>query len=250
MKRVLSVSLLLNGFLAALLWLKAAPAHAGSSPPAGNGDVNADGAIDISDAIYLLSALFTGGPAPKAIECPAAVVTWLPATGQVGCYDELGDLSCNSPDAPGQDGFYEAGCPTASRFVDNGDGTVTDTCTALMWQKDTADLNTDGKINDSDHATTWKSALKYCENLTFAGHDDWRLPNVRELASLLDYGQTIPAIPSPFGALDQWYWTSTTESHLTGLPLLVHFRDGLVSIWNGNDGRGTAGFIRAVRNAP
>ena len=78
-----------------------------------------------------------------AIEC---IGSSLPATGQTTCYDTEGNvINCGSAEWPGQDGFYQAGCPSAGRFVDNGDGTVTDSCTGLVWQKDTADVNGDGR---------------------------------------------------------------------------------------------------------
>ena len=107
----------------------------------------------------------------------------LPATGQNLCYDDADGListACEEPpcpygtfdcdDAPatcpGQDGFYAAGCPMDCRFVDNADGTVTDTCTGLMWQQSTAD--TDGnQIVDNDDRVFWCEALAYCEDLDF-----------------------------------------------------------------------------------
>ncbi len=60
-------------------------------------------------------------------------------------------------------------------FVDNGDGTVSDLSTGLMWmkQKPTASLK-------------WEDAIKYCEDLSYAGYDDWRLPNIKQLASILN----------------------------------------------------------------
>jgi hypothetical protein len=61
-------------------------------------------------------------------------------------------------------------------FVDNGDGTVTDRATGLMWQK-----------ADSGSGMDWQNALAYAENLGLAGYDDWRLPNVKELNSIVDY---------------------------------------------------------------
>jgi hypothetical protein len=116
--------------------LRELTAHAvgrGGGNPIGNGDVNGDGTIDISDAIYLLESLFLGGEAPVPIECPPPVVKGLPATGQTKCYDSAGnEIDCTSADFPGQDGFYQAGCPSEGRFVDNDDGTVTDKCTGLM----------------------------------------------------------------------------------------------------------------------
>src|SRR5262245_28533581 len=179
MRRVLLASLFLNCMFAVAFFSKVGPAHAGGQ--IGNGDVNGDGLIDISDAVYLLSSLFTGGPAPVAIECPPVGGKGLPATGHSACWGVVGDqiwveVACDNPDFPGQDGFYQAGCRNVGRFWDNSDGTVTDTCTGLMWQKETADINRDGMIGDSD-GVDWQRALQYCEGLVLAGHDDWRLPN-------------------------------------------------------------------------
>ncbi|MCX5896253.1 MAG: DUF1566 domain-containing protein, partial [Proteobacteria bacterium] len=68
-------------------------------------------------------------------------------------------------------------------FVDNNDGTVTDTDTGLMWQKGTA-----------PGTYVWQQALSYCQKLTLAGHNDWRLPNRNELQSLVDYSRFDPSI--------------------------------------------------------
>ncbi len=62
-------------------------------------------------------------------------------------------------------------------FTNNGNGTVTDTGTGLMWQQATG---------SNGAAITWKATLAYCENMSLAGYTDWRLPNIRELASLND----------------------------------------------------------------
>ena len=178
--------------------------------PSGNGDVNGDGRIDVADAIYLLGYLFANGPKPDAIACdsccmPVSPSEGFPATGQTKCYgydahlNEWVEVPCDSADCPGQDGFYQAGCPSAGRFTDNGDGTVTDKCTGLMWQKETAP----GEY-------TWQDALKYCENLSLAGHDDWRLPNVRELQSIVDYGRRNPSIDPVFGAVPLSYWSASS----------------------------------------
>jgi len=101
-----------------------------------------------------------------------------------------------------------------NNFVDNGDGTISDWATGLMWQ-----------ASDSGAALDWASALDYCENLSYAGHDDWRLPNAKELQSIVDYSrapeasdpaQRGPAIDPIFEVSESqaWYWTSTT--HLDG----------------------------------
>jgi hypothetical protein len=99
-------------------------------------------------------------------------------------------------------------------FVDNGDGTITDRATGLMWAK-----------ADSGKTLNWEQALAYAEEFELAGHDDWRLPNAKELQSLVDYTRA-PDAPDPARrgpALDpifsvteteSWFWTGTT--HLDG----------------------------------
>lgn len=110
-------------------------------------------------------------------------------------------------------------------FVDLGDGTVEDRATGLTWtQRDSAALSTDG-----DGALDWPAALDFCEALELAGHTDWRLPNAKELHSLLDYSRApdtsgsaaldpvfeASSIVNETGAEDfAFYWTSTT--HLDG----------------------------------
>lgn len=81
-------------------------------------------------------------------------------------------------------------------FVDNGDGTVSDHATGLMWQK--AD---DGVARD------WEEALAYAENLELGTHSDWRLPNAKELQSIVDYTRSPQTTNSP--AIDPIF--DTTE---------------------------------------
>lgn len=105
-----------------------------------------------------------------------------------------------------------------NQLVDNGDGTITDYATGLMWQK--AD---NGKLYN------WKDALAYADTLKLAGYTDWYLPNAKELESIVDYDRSpsysnSPAISPLFectlhnlydGVKDYaYYWTSTT--HLDG----------------------------------
>ena len=82
----------------------------------------------------------------------------------------------------------------------NGDGTVTDTSTGLMWQQQTAG------------AMTWEAAISYCEGLSLGGYDDWRLPNRNELQSLVDYTRYNPAIDTAAfpDTMSSDYWSSTT----------------------------------------
>ena len=86
-----------------------------------------------------------------------------------------------------------------NKFVDNGDSTVSDLATGLMWQK-----------TDDGKARNWQEALDYAENMTLAGYSDWRLPNQKELHSIVDY-EYIPAISRIFHIKDPkgWFWSST-----------------------------------------
>ncbi len=223
----------------------------GAGTSAGNGDVNGDEAINLTDAVYLLEWLFRGGPAPDPIECPPPGGGVLPATGQSKCYGFVegrgwSEVPCDSAACAGQDGADETGCPTEGRFTDNGDGTVTDTCTGLQWQKDTADTNGDGHVvDDGIDSLAWCDALAYCENLSFAGHDDWRLPNVRELQSIVDYGRESPSISPVFSSLSSMYWSSTSRVLIPPLAFHVTFDVGALL----NSGKGEEGHVRAVRHA-
>jgi len=91
---------------------------------------------------------------------------------------------------------------TAAPFTDHGDQTVTDLGTSLMWQQST-----------SASSMNWATALTTCEELTLAGHSDWRLPNVKELRTIADSTKAAVAIDSVYfpGAQTQ-YWSSTVYS--------------------------------------
>lgn len=126
----------------------------------------------------------------------------------------------------GDDGTYQKGvAPTGARFTDNGDGTVTDNLTGLMWTKN---ANIWGSI-------IWNTAVDNCEGYSLAGHSDWRLPNLRELQSLIDYKNFTPALPTghPFtGVVSSGYWSSTTYADSTAYAWFVNLVNGFV--FNGN----------------
>ncbi|MBT0961166.1 Lcl C-terminal domain-containing protein [Denitromonas iodatirespirans] len=116
-------------------------------------------------------------------------------------------------------------------FAANGDGTVSDRAFGLMWQQ--AD---DGQPRD------WRAALAYCETLRLAGHEDWRLPNAKELQSLVDYGRPAPAIDtSVFRIADPrgWFWTSTTHGEQPSEAVYVCF--GKCTSVDGVDVHGAGG---------
>jgi quinol monooxygenase YgiN len=141
-------------------------------------------------------------------------------TGQKKCYDSFGKEI--NPRGTGQDGEIRAGAPWPDpRFTDNGDGTVTDNLTGLVWLKNGTPF---GK-------RAWGQALKDCNSLAGGKYGltdgskpgDWRLPNVNELRSLEDYGEARPALPKghPFTNIRQSLcWSSTT---VTSSPNLARF---------------------------
>lgn len=89
-------------------------------------------------------------------------------------------------------------------FLDNNNGTVTDKATGLMWQK-----------TDDGNTYNWVEALQMAKNSKIAGYEDWRLPNTKELQSIVDYDkETFPAIDENFFECtneDSWFWSSTTQ---------------------------------------
>ena len=171
----------------------------------------------------------------------------LPDAGQELCTDETGALvpCVNTSICPGQDGFYATGCQLTGRFdVDNGgdddvgntpvDDVVKDNCTGLMWTRAMSDFSGDGFIDlwsFDDDETDWETALDYCENLTYAGFDDWRMPNVREILTLVNF-DVDPAGLAPFSGY--WWigghWTSTSRVDVVG-------PNSRVFIFSGREGK-------------
>lgn len=120
-------------------------------------------------------------------------------------------------------------------YSKNGE-VVTDDQSGLMWQdnSDTASK----KMN-------WSSAIGYCEDLELGGHTDWRLPNLRELKSVVDRSRYMPAINPVFMyKVSDWYWSSTTYANGTNGAWLVHFGSGDDS-YNGN--KDDSYYVRCVR---
>lgn len=135
------------------------------------------------------------------------------ADSAFGVNHVTGHIKAYPSDAGGQFGNYvrcvKGDTYGANSFVDNGDGTVTDESTGLMWMQ-----------NDTGVAVKWEDALLAAENATDDGYSDWRLPNVKELQSIVDYSGNFPAIDTLFnctgitneaGEADYgYYWTSTS----------------------------------------
>lgn len=178
-------------------------------------------------------------------------------TGQFLCYNAFGpQIPC---DTTGQDGAVQAGVEwPIPRFIDNGNGTITDRMTKLTWLKNANCLGTasrpfdenDGSANDG--AVFWQTALVFANTLASgdcgltdaSAEGDWRLPNVRELQSLADYGYFVPARSNingdgqagdpddPFENFENAYWSSTTNAVSPALAWSVYFSTGSVGLGN------------------
>lgn len=127
----------------------------------------------------------------------------------------------------GSDGDLQKG--TARSYTDNLNGTITDNSTGLVWEKlgslDGAKNFAD--LHDADNFYTWAGAFAKIAALNtanFAGHSDWRLPNVNELQTLADYGRVFPAIDPVFNngvdsfTQSDFYWSSTTYQSSSSRP--------------------------------
>ncbi len=114
-----------------------------------------------------------------------------------------------------------------NKFVDNKDGTINDLATGLQWMQ--VDSGTFNVGDDGDGNLNWEQALEWAENLEYAGYSDWRLPDAKELQSIVDYTRSpyttdsaaIDPIFATTSIIDEggkenypFYWTSTT--HLDG----------------------------------
>ena len=167
-------------------------------------------------------------------------VMCLPKTGQTTCYKDNGsEIDC---EGTGQDGELQKGVDWPDpRFIDHGDNTTTDNLTGLMWAKNanllgTVDADNDTEFPDYPGVVTWQHALDYIKRLNrlnYLGYNDWRLPNVNELESLVHAGAYSPALPigCPFSnVLSYGYWSSTTSyASGPGVAWIVHMGFGHVS---------------------
>jgi Protein of unknown function (DUF1566) len=156
-------------------------------------------------------------------------------TGQVTCHDAAGnEIPCHGS---GQDGEFRKGFPwPVPRFESDG-GTVTDRLTGLVWATD---------ANLAEFPVTWREARDYFNGMNRGkafGFMDWRLPNRRELRSLMSHQTRKPALPEghPFrNVFSGWYWTSTSAAinpayawyiHMEGARMFYGNKEQFFLLW-------------------
>ncbi|MEE4242907.1 MAG: DUF1566 domain-containing protein [Desulfopila sp.] len=143
-------------------------------------------------------------------------------TGLKRCYDSNGE---EQPCAgTGQDGEYQSGYPWPDpRFDQIDENLIRDLATGLVWVRD---------ANLFSFPMTWQEGLEEVARLNTKEHfgrNDWRLPNRREMRSLINHGARKPALPddNPFeNVFLGWYWTSTSAARAPGYAWYVHMEGG------------------------
>lgn len=199
------------------------------------------------------NAAARGADSGAASVAPAPGKRGLPTTGSGGSCPAVAAPTVKSGQTtsygPGTDGDLRVGVDPS--FRDNGDGTITDERTGLVWEK----KSNDGSIHDLDNAYAWGQAVTpysmngpilseflatLNEEPCFAGHCDWRIPNLRELQTLASYERLNPATWNEFnrdckegctvlqcsctpGSIT---WTSTTHRLSPRDAWSIHFANG------------------------
>ena len=200
-----------------------------------------------------------------AVAQDAAYTYTVVDTGQDVAYDD--NRAITSPAVGeaffGQDAHYTTNAPS---YEDNGDGTVTDLNTGLMWQK----------MPDFDNELAWADAVGYAEGLTLGGYDDWRVPTIKELYSLIQFiggsgptaAESTPYIDTDYfdfeypdedsgeRVIDVQYWSSTKYVGETmngnATAFSVNFADGRIKGYptlKGPGGKPKKCSVRCVRGA-
>ncbi len=206
-----------------------------------------------------------------------AFTNW-PDTGQTKCYNDSVEIPCPAEGAAfhGQDAQYLGPARSYSKLDSTGNtlpdtatsyAMVKDNVTGLVWEQKTSK---DGTANysdphDADNTYTWCDTnpdtnggnqgtcgtndtmdfLVALNGANFGGHNDWRLPTINELATLVDLGRSNPAIDPVFAATTQWdyVWSSTTYAKWTVIAWVFHF---YIS-HNSNNYKSSSYYVRAVR---
>ncbi len=227
--------------------------------------MNHDALLNRTIIGLLIGGSFISATCHDLVMAEQARIYPLVDTGQSRCYDTRGEpMACAPEGRPlaGQDAAVETAPPS---YRDNGDGTVTDLVTGLAWQQSPGEK------------LSWDEAIAGADAFELGGHDDWRLPSIKELYSLMDFdGETgrSAADARPFldtayfdfdygdprageRHIDAQYWSSTAYTGTTmnwhHTVFGVNFADGRIKGYGTFDPRRRADkrmFVRYVRGNP
>ena len=178
----------------------------------GSGVVDGDTSL-VAANIRMGSAIFgvTGAYVSAAV----------PMTGQIESY------------YPGDDGWWSSNRvgvswpnPRFTIITNDADEVVVDQLTGLMW------IRAPHLLEGNANVMNWTNAMDFCNNLSYAGYTDWRLPNVREILSLWDYGLSVsPPLPAghPFIISTEAHWTSSSYQQMPTYRWYAVFYEGLIA---------------------
>jgi uncharacterized protein DUF1566 len=206
--------------------------------------------------IRIILPVFTLLTSLLTLQTAQAATINLPASGQTKCYQAVmpyAEIPCAGT---GQDGAYSI---NPMSFADNGNGTITDNNTGLVWQKCSMGQNNDASCSGTVTTYNWyqasgaydagynSSTQNVCGSLALAG-GGWRLPGKKELTDIVDY-----SIPYPGPTIQQswfpntvasYYWSSPTYAGDPNYAWYVGFYDGYVDVSNYKD---YSYYVRCVR---
>jgi len=124
---------------------------------------------------------------------------------------------------------------------------ATDLAANPTYWRETIWTSSASSLTSTPATFRWTSSITVCEALDYAGHTDWRLPNVTELQSIANYGAVSPASWSTYfpNTVSSYYWSGTTSASSTSSAWTVYFSYGSVSSY----GKTTAYYVRPVRSS-
>ena len=187
-------------------------------------------------AVFLTKSTFAGEYAFTVVD-----------TGQTACYDNSSEITCPKEGEAfyGQDAQYDS---AQFSLQDNEDGTISDINTGLMWQQ-----------TPSSSSFNWQEAVDHCDTLVLAGHDDWRIPSLKELFSISNFSQGWPYLDTAYfdiagGSVskDEQYWTSNyyvgvTSEGGSAAAFGVNHGTGHIKAYPAGVSGPMGNYVRAVR---
>ena len=190
----------------------------------------------ISLLVFNVSFLNSGSVHCFGNDCSSGSSYAMPDTGQSTSYtDTFGEDNDYQPEA------------TQMSYTINADNTVTDNITGLMWRRCSQGMDDNATCTGTPASYAWESALSVCEDET-TDYTDWRLPNIKELFTLVKLEGSSPFIDqTTFPATEgNYYLTGTTDLLDDTDAMVVRFNYGSVSSYR----KSSSGYLRCVRAGP